>query len=163
MRATSHQFKQNVSVALEDIQLQQALTRVQDGFVGTRASAVGRLPEFEQIRAEAKAIKEHTLTHLDYYLDQFERKVLASGGQVHWARTAQEACAAVLEIIGGTGKQVLKGKSMVSEEIGLNAAMERTNRKLYFGEKFTLSIREGLPDEEQRGLLTRPGVLFARD
>ncbi len=48
MRSTSHQFKQNVSVALEDIQLQQALARAQDGFVGTRASAVARMPEFQQ-------------------------------------------------------------------------------------------------------------------
>ena len=61
MQSTSHQFKQNVSVALADIQLQQALTRVQDGFVGTRASAVARIPEFEQLREQGKQIRDHVL------------------------------------------------------------------------------------------------------
>ncbi len=125
MQRSTSEFKHQAEVALQDVTLQRAMAKAKGGFVDKRRVAVARLPEFEQIRAEAKAIKEHTLAHLDYYLDQFERKVLESGGQVHWARTAEQACSAVLAIIGGSGKQVLKGKSMVSEEIGLNAAMER--------------------------------------
>ena len=88
MRATSHQFKQNVSVALEDIQLQQALTRAQDGFVGTRASAVARLPEFQLLREQGKQIRNHVLDHLDMYLQRYEAAVISHGGKVHWAEDA---------------------------------------------------------------------------
>ncbi len=125
MQGSTTEFKRQAEAALHDATLQRAMAKAKGGFVDKRRLAVARLPEFAQIRAEAKAIKEHTLAHLDYYLEQFERKVLESGGRVHWARTADEACAAVLAIIGAASKQVLKGKSMVSEEIGLNAAMER--------------------------------------
>ncbi len=125
MQRSTAEFKSQAELALQDATLQRAMAKAKGGFVDKRRLAVSRLPEFEQIRAEAKSIKDHTLAHLDYYLDQFEQKVVASGGRVHWARTTEEACAAVLNIIGAPGKQVLKGKSMVSEEIGLNDAMER--------------------------------------
>ncbi len=55
------------------------------------------LPQFEAVRTAGREIKEHTLAHLDFYLEQFERKVIENGGQVHWASTPEQACAAVLE------------------------------------------------------------------
>ena len=125
MRATSHQFKQNVSVALEDIQLQQALTRVQDGFVGTRASAVARMPEFEQLREQGKQIRNHVLDHLDLYLERYEAAVQKHGGQVHWAEDAEQARDIVSDICKrAEARLVIKGKSMISEEIALNEALE---------------------------------------
>ncbi|MCP4333167.1 MAG: lactate utilization protein, partial [Gammaproteobacteria bacterium] len=125
MRATSHQFKQNVSVALEDIQLQQALTRAQDGFVGTRASAVGRLPEFQQLREQGKQIRNHVLDHLDTYLERYEESVTSLGGQVHWAENAEQARDIVRDICKkAEARLVIKGKSMISEEIALNEALE---------------------------------------
>lgn len=125
MRATSHQFKQNVSIALKDIQLQKALTRVQDGFVGTRASAVGRLPEFEQLREQGRQIRDHVLDNLDRYLEQYEKAVTDRGGTVHWAENAEQARDIVRDICkSAEAKLVIKGKSMISEEIALNEALE---------------------------------------
>ncbi len=82
-----------------------------------------KLPEFDALREEARAIKDHTLAHLDLYLEAYERKVTESGGHVHYAPTAADARDIVLELCQEAGaKLVTKGKSMVSEEIGLNAA-----------------------------------------
>ena len=118
------QFKQQAASALKDNNLRSALAKAKDGFVLKRLHAVENLDEFEAIRAEARKIKNHALAHLDFYLEEFERKVKENGGHVHWAQTPEQACAAVLNIIGTEAKQVLKGKSMVSEEMGLNAALE---------------------------------------
>ena len=122
---TSPAFKQNAHDALGDKQLQQALGNVRAGFIDKRAQAAERLPEFEALRDSARDIKDHVLAHLDLYLERYETKVRESGGQVHFARTAQEACATIVDICKAQGaRTVTKGKSMVSEEIGLNAAIE---------------------------------------
>ncbi len=122
---TSPAFKQNAHDALGDKQLQQALGNVRAGFIDKRAQAADRLPEFEALRDSARDIKDHVLAHLDLYLERYETKVRESGGQVHFARTAQEACATIVDICKAQGaRTVTKGKSMVSEEIGLNAAIE---------------------------------------
>jgi len=123
--ATSPQFKTNAHEAMGDVQLQKALGNVRSGFIDKRAKAAARLPEFEALRDAARDIKNHTLAHLDLYIEAYEAKVKASGGHVHFARTAAEANAAVLEICKRRGaKTVTKGKSMISEEINLNAAIE---------------------------------------
>ena len=124
VRSTAR-FKQQADVAVKDENLKRALAKAKDGFVLKRMHAVNNLGEFEDIRAEARKLKDHVLTHLDFYLEEFERHVIANGGHMHWARTTDEACDAVLNIIGNAPKQVLKGKSMVSEEMGLNAVLEK--------------------------------------
>ncbi|MFO1147617.1 MAG: LutB/LldF family L-lactate oxidation iron-sulfur protein [Alsobacter sp.] len=122
---TSPQFKENAHRALEDDQLQKAMGNVRVNFIQRRAAVAAKLPEFEDLRDSARDIKNHALEHLDLYLERYEEKVTAAGGKVHWARTAEEARAAVLEICRSVGaKTVTKGKSMISEEIGLNAAIE---------------------------------------
>ena len=73
------------------------------------------------MRDAAIAIKKHTLTHLDFYLEAFERQVVAQGGHVHWCRDAAEANATVLKICRALGaKTVTKGKSMIGEEMAVN-------------------------------------------
>lgn len=125
MLATSPQFKDNAARALEDPGLQKALTRAKGGFLNKRTAAVAGLPEFEQLRDIGKGIKDHTLANLDFYLEEYERKVLAAGGQVHWAHTADDARAAVLRICQAAGaRTVTKGKSMISEELGINDHLE---------------------------------------
>ncbi|MCP4494876.1 MAG: iron-sulfur cluster-binding protein [Gammaproteobacteria bacterium] len=125
MQSTSHQFKQNVSVALEDIQLQQALRGVQEGFVGKRADVVAALSEFEKLRDQGKVIRNHVLDNLDEYLLQYESSVRKRGGQVHWAENAEQARDIVRDICKcAEAKLVIKGKSMISEEIALNEALE---------------------------------------
>ena len=79
---TTPRFKENVHEALHDRRLQGALGHAQN-FITHRAEAVGRLPEFDALRDSARAIKDHTLAHLDLYLEAYERKVRASGGEVH--------------------------------------------------------------------------------
>ncbi|MGD1037632.1 MAG: LutB/LldF family L-lactate oxidation iron-sulfur protein [Roseiarcus sp.] len=121
---TTPRFKENVHEALGDRRLQRALRHV-DHFMIRRAAAVERLPEFEALRDSARAIKDHTLAHLDLYLQAYERKVTESGGHVHYAHNAAEANEIVLGLCKERGATVAtKGKSMISEEIGLNAALE---------------------------------------
>jgi L-lactate dehydrogenase complex protein LldF len=121
---TTPHFKENVHEALGDERLQRALNHARN-FVPRRAEAVARLPEFDELRDSARDIKNHTLAHLDLYLEAYERKVTDLGGHVHWARDAAEARRLFLDLCKARGaKAVTKGKSMISEEIGLNAAME---------------------------------------
>jgi L-lactate dehydrogenase complex protein LldF len=122
--ATTAKFKDNVHDALTDARLQGALA-FSGNFVARRAAAVARLPEFDALRDSARAIKDHTLAHLDLYLEAYERKVRASGGEVHYAQDAEEARAIIVDLCKSMGaKSVTKGKSMIAEEIGLNHALE---------------------------------------
>ena len=125
VHATSPYFKDNARRALADAPLQAALAKVKRGFIDKRAAAAERLPEFEALRDAARDIKDHTLAHLDLYLEAYAEKVTASGGHVHFARTAAEAREIILEICREAGaRTVTKGKSMIAEEIGLNAHLE---------------------------------------
>lgn len=126
MRSTAATFKENAHRALHDAGLQRALQHVGEGFIRKRRLAIEALPEFEAMRRQATAIKDHTLAHLDEYLEQFESAVAASGGHVHWARTPEEASRIVLDLCRGVGaRRIAKGKSMVGEEIDLNTALEQ--------------------------------------
>jgi L-lactate dehydrogenase complex protein LldF len=121
---TTPRFKLNVHEALGDARLQRALN-TSGNFAPRRAAAAERLPEFDALRDSARDIKNHTLAHLDLYLEAYEKKVVEGGGHVHWARDAEEARKIFLEICKARGaKRVTKGKSMISEEIALNQALE---------------------------------------
>jgi L-lactate dehydrogenase complex protein LldF len=121
----SQPFTDSVAQALGNAKLQRALLNVKQGFIVKRAAARSKLPEFDTLRDEARAIKDHTLQHLDLYLEAFERKVIKSGGSVHFAPGAAEARDIVLRLCRDAGARlVTKGKSMVSEEIGLNPHLE---------------------------------------
>ena len=125
MQATSQSFKENARRALDDEQLKKALANMKGGFIVKRQKAADALPEFEALRDQARDIKNHTLQHLDLYLERYEQKVTESGGKVHWCATAADAREAVLEICRGVeAKTVTKGKSMIAEEIGLNEFLE---------------------------------------
>jgi len=125
MQPTSHAFKANARQALDDGVLRRALDNMRGGFPAKRLAAVNRLPEFEALRDAGKTIKDHVLENLDFYLEAFERNVVARGGVVHWCRTAQEARDTILGICRTVdAKTVTKGKSMVAEEIALNDYLE---------------------------------------
>lgn len=122
---TSPRFKENAARALADPGLQKALGTAKGAFLQRRAAAVAALPEFEQLRDIGRDIKNHTLAHLDFYLETYAANVERAGGTVHWCSTAEEARAAVLAICQAAGaRTVTKGKSMISEEIALNAHLE---------------------------------------
>lgn len=125
MQRATPDFRTRASEAVANPSLQVAFEKLKHGFVAARANAVAALPEFEGLRDAGAAIKDHTLENLDFYLERFEAEVVKRGGQVHWAADAEEACQIVRAICREAGaKTVVKGKSMVSEEIGLNAALE---------------------------------------
>ena len=125
MQPTSHDFPVNARAGLGDPVLQRALGLARTGFPLRRQQAIERLPEFEALREEGRLIKDHTLAHLDYYLELYEQNVVAAGGHVHWARDATEAREAVLGICRAAGARIVtKGKSMVAEEIALNDHLE---------------------------------------
>lgn len=125
MDTQSHAFKENAKDALHNAQLQKALGNVERGFIKKRKAARDKLPEFDALRDQGRDIKNHTLAHLDLYLEEYERKVLETGGHVHWARDANEAREIVSTICQqANAKTVTKGKSMVSEEIALNQSLQ---------------------------------------
>ena len=122
--ATTPKFKDNVHAALTDARLQAALTFSRN-FTTRRAAAADRLPEFEALRDSARAIKDHTLAHLDLYLAAYEEKVREGGGFVHYAQDADEANRIIVDLCRSFGaKSATKAKSMIAEEIGLNDALE---------------------------------------
>ncbi len=125
MRSTAHAFTENAKRAVEDPQLKRAMGHVRKGFIEKRAKARARLPEFEALRDAGREIKDHTLAHLDFYLEHYEKTLTAAGGRLHWCATAEEARAAILEICRQAGaRTVTKGKSMIGEEIAINDHLE---------------------------------------
>src|SRR3546814_18767019 len=131
MQSTSHAFKDNARAALANQTLQKAMRHVKTGFIDKRAKARARLPEFDALRDVARDIKNHTLANLDFYLERYEEKVIASGGQVHWAPTAEDAVKAVLDICRRVAARVVpKGNSMLHEDNAVNQAMARAGTVL---------------------------------
>jgi len=84
------------------------------------------LPEWEELRTLASAIKEHTLTHLADYLEEFERNAIANGAHVHWAMDAAEHNQIVLDIMRSRGARTLvKAKSMLTDECDMRLFLEK--------------------------------------
>ena len=114
-------FGQHSREALTNDSLRGALDLVTTEFADRRARALSLTPDWEAWREQARAVKAHTLASLDTYLAQFMERAEANGIQVHVARDRKEACTLVAEIIQQTqASTVVKSKSMVTEEIGLN-------------------------------------------
>ena len=125
MKSAAHDFPARARAGLRNPDLARAMARARTGFIDKRRAAVEALPEYPELRRVAREIKEHTLQHLDHYLERFEARVHEHGGHVHWAGTPAEARAIVLDVCRAAGaKRVTKGKSMVGEEIALNEALE---------------------------------------
>ncbi|NVK18738.1 MAG: iron-sulfur cluster-binding protein [Methylocystaceae bacterium] len=125
MKLDSQNFKKNAAKALKDEDLQSSLAKLGTGFPLKRLAAAARLPEFEDLRDQARDIKDHTLRHLDFYLERFEARVQETGGHVHWARDITDGREIVHKICESVGaKTVTKGKSMIGEEMAINEYLE---------------------------------------
>ena len=125
MTLDPRRFRENSRAALNDPSLRIALGRLRTHFAAGRSRAVERFPSWEELREQGRAIRDYALANLDTLLEEFERNVIARGGHMHWARDAAEARKIVLAILRKDGaRAVIKGKSMVSEEIGLNPFLE---------------------------------------
>ena len=125
-QASTKPFGERAAVALKDAFLQEALTIATTKFIGLRKDSFAGFPQGEELRDQARAIKEATLQKLDQYLEQLADSVERLGGHVHWAATAEEARETILGLCRGRGvKMAVKSKSMATEEIDLNEALER--------------------------------------
>ena len=118
-------FRERASRALGDHFLQEALTIATTKFITLRQEAFDDYPEGEALRDRARAIKEATLQHLDQHLERLIDNVERRGGHVHYATTAEDARRIVLDIARRSGARLaVKSKSMATEEIHLNEALE---------------------------------------
>jgi L-lactate dehydrogenase complex protein LldF len=118
-------FRDRAGRALQDGFLQQALTIATTKFIDLRREAFDEFPEGEALRDRARAIKEATLQRLDHYLEQLVDNVERLGGTVHFATTPEDARRIILDIAKRTRtRMVVKSKSMATEEIHLNDALE---------------------------------------
>src|SRR5215471_533137 len=124
MNVNSQSFVRDSAVAVRNKTLQTRL-RVLNGFTVKRNLMFAELPDGEALRDRAREIKKHTIENLDSYLLQFEKNIESLGGTVHWARTGTEARTIVLALARENNvRRVVKSKSMVTEEIELNEALE---------------------------------------
>ena len=122
---SSETFKENARAALADVQLRGALKHATSLFGERRKEAAASLPNWEDLRSQARAIKDEALLHLDKYLEEFERNAESRGAVVHWARDAAEANAIITRLATERqAKMVVKSKSMTTEETHLNTALE---------------------------------------
>src|SRR5215470_18137382 len=112
--------------ALRDPFLQEALGIATTKFIGLRRESFDGFPQGDALRDQARSIKEATLERLDEHLTRLADNVEAAGGHVHWADTAQEAREIILRLCRDKGvRMAVKSKSMATEEIELNEALER--------------------------------------
>ena len=111
---------------MRDVFLQEALTIATTKFIDLRREAFEDFPEGEALRDQARAIKEATLQRLDHHLETLVANIERLGGHVHYAATSEEARTIVVDIARRTGaRMAVKSKSMATEEIHLNEALER--------------------------------------
>jgi L-lactate dehydrogenase complex protein LldF len=111
--------------ALKNDQLRRNVHHATNVIRTKRALRVEEMPDWEALRDTASAIKAHTLTHLDQYLEEFERNCTLAGGTVHWARDAAEANAIAIGLIREyEATEVIKVKTMTSDEVQMNVALE---------------------------------------
>ncbi|MEW9032827.1 MAG: LutB/LldF family L-lactate oxidation iron-sulfur protein [Planifilum fimeticola] len=118
-------FHERVGKALEDSFLRRSVRETQDRLREGRVQAAEDWGDWEALRSRGEAIRRHTVENLDVYLDRFATRVEEAGGRMFFADTAEEARRYILRLAAEKGvSSVVKSKSMVSEEIGLNQALE---------------------------------------
>jgi len=114
-----------VADALGNRRMRANIRRALDGSVAKRRAAFPDGDELERLRDQGQAIRTHALAHLPDLLEELERNCTANGIRVHWAETCDQANRIVLDILRRhEARMLIKGKSMVSEELGLNAFLE---------------------------------------
>jgi len=110
---------------VSDAQVRQNVRRATDVIRNKRARVVAEVDDWEQLREAGHEIKEHVLRHLDFYLQQFEAACTRAGGVVHWASDADEANRIIVDLVRAQeATEVIKVKTMTSDEISLNSALQ---------------------------------------
>ena len=118
-------FKDRVAAGLQDSFMRQAVSSAQERLHNRRLDAVEELGEWEEWRSHGEEIRQHVLDNLDYYLHQLSENVVARGGHLFFAETAEEANEYIKKVVHKhQAKKIVKSKSMVTEEISLNKVLE---------------------------------------
>ena len=142
--AEAPEFARAAHQALANQQLRRNVRHATDVIRGKRAAVVDETADWQALREAGRQIKAHTLRYLDQYLEQFEANCTRAGGRVHWARDADEANRIVIEIIRGHGeREVIKVKTMTSDETRLNVALEAAGIAPYETDLADLIIQLG--------------------
>ena len=127
MKTSDEQFKSRVANNLNDAFMRGAVSAAQTRFQTRRQAQVDELGNWEDWRAHGEEIRKHVLENLDAYLYELSENVVKRGGHVFFAKTGEEASEYVKKIaLQKQAKKIVKAKSMVTEEIHLNAALEET-------------------------------------
>ena len=122
---TAPTFPMAARALMGDSQLRKNVRHATDVIQHKRGLVVGEMPDWQALRESGKRLRAHTMQHLDFYLEQFERNCTAAGGIVHWAREAEEARTIVVGLAkAANAREVIKIKSMTTEEIFLNPALK---------------------------------------
>ncbi len=137
-------------------QIRHNVRHATDVIRNKRARVVDEMPDWQQLRDAGHRIKEHTLHHLDRYLLQFEESCTRAGGKVHWAADADEANRIVVGILQANGEHdVIKVKTMTSDEIQLNSALEAAGITPYETDLADLIVQLG---EDQPSHIVVPAL-----
>jgi L-lactate dehydrogenase complex protein LldF len=110
---------------MDDVQMRRNVRHATDVIQAKRARVVSEMEDWQELRESGKQIRKHTMDHLDYYLEEFEANCTRARGVVHWARDAEEARRIIVGLVKASeSNEVIKIKSMTTEEIHLNPALE---------------------------------------
>jgi L-lactate dehydrogenase complex protein LldF len=142
--ANAPDFPEGARRALSNTQLRRNVRHATDVIRGKRAVVVREMTDWQALREAGSRIKAHVLGHLDEYLGQFEENCTRAGGQVHWACDADEANRIIVKIIRSHGEtEVIKVKTMTSDETRLNVALEAAGITPYETDLADLIIQLG--------------------
>ncbi len=123
--STAPTFPMAARTAMGDTQLRKNVRHATEVIQAKRARVVDEIGDWQELREAGKQIRKHAMEHLDFYLQEFEANCTKAGGVVHWAQNAQEARQIIVDLVKASGSdEVIKIKSMTTEEIQLNAALE---------------------------------------
>lgn len=126
MKTSGEGFKERVADGVQDRAMREAVTSAQGRLQARRAAAVEELGDWEKWRELGEDIRRHTLEHLDTYLGQLSERVTGRGGHVFFAFTKEEAAQYIRQVVQSKqATKVVKSKSMVTEEIEMNQALEQ--------------------------------------
>src|SRR5271154_5264474 len=141
---TASPFPIAAKAAIADTQLRKNVRHATEVIQGKRAAVVREMPDWQELRETGRQIRQHTMAHLDYYLEEFERNCTRAGGVVHWARDAREARQIIVDLVKASGsEEVIKIKSMTTEEIQLNSALEAAGIRAFETDLAELIIQLG--------------------
>ena len=126
MKTSSDNFKDRVDKGIDNAFARKAVQKAQGVIGARRGNAVEEVGNWEDWRNAGKEIREHVLQNLDYYLHQLSENVSKRGGHVFFAQTKEEATEYIRNVVvSKNAKKIVKAKSMVTEEIGLNETLEK--------------------------------------